>query len=300
MLGKCTFQLSRFSRFAKALTFSLGHCRLVYRLFSSAALIVSFSIVICPQYRNTLTGKAAPHIEQKPPVSLIEFVPKQYSERYNRWKKELLSVEYGRRLWANYAENPAFRLIIVVSKKEHQGAKVDDYLWEKGKLVGVTVTLGYQLDSGFPSTIKYPVLGSLTAVRKESSSADNEVLAAAKFAHELGHVEHAALEGVSFQLQNQLAQTYVERFLSNGHNATDPLLEELAARMGGLPVEIKSEREIRAEVFALRYLLERLETKAERKLLKKVEKSLEPKYKYLFSSVIEDSEIANLTRGRNY
>ena len=255
---------------------------------------------ICPQYRNSVNGEAAAFIKQKTPVTLVEIVPKQYSERYGKWKKELLSVEYGRRLWAKYAENPGFRLIVIVSKKEHQGAKVDDYVWEKGKLVGVTITLGYQLDNGFPSTVKYPVLGSLSSVKKESNPEDNEVLAAAKFAHELGHVEHAALEGVNFQLQNQLAQIYIERFLSNGRNMTDPKLEELAERMGGLPVEIKNERENRAEVFALSYLLDRLETKQERKLLKNVEKSLQPQYKYLFTSVIENAELANLTRRRIY
>ena len=307
MLGKHTLKSSRLSHFASVLTASRRYFRsavrgglksAVYRLPLSIAVIILFSTLsISPQTKNFLT-RTAPFNKSRAVVSLTELVPKQYSDRYDRWKTTLLSVEFGRRVWSRFAENPAFRLTIIVSKKQGQGAKVDEYVWEKGKLAGATVTLGGQLDYGFPSTVKYPVLGSLAAVRKDTSIRGDDMLAAAKFAHELGHIEHAALEATNFQLQNELAPIYVERFLSNGHDLSDPKLEELAERMGGAPVDIKNERENRAEVYTLRFLLDKLENKKERKFLKAVQKYLQPEFKYLFSPVINGAEYPSLTRPR--
>jgi hypothetical protein len=307
MSGKRTLKSSRLSRFTSVLTMSRRYIRsavrgglksAVYRLSLSIAVIISFSALsISSQTINSFTG-GAPSNKSRTAISLTELVPKQYSDKYDRWKRMLVSVESGRRLWSRFAENPAFRLTIMVTKKQEQGAKVDDYIWEKGRLVGATVTLGGQLDYGFPSTMKYPVLGSLAAVRNNDGMRGDDVLAAAKFAHELGHIEHAAIEATNFQLQNELAPIYVERFLSNGHDLSDPELEELAERMGGAPVDIKNERENRAEVYTLRFLLDKLENKKERKFLKAVQKYLQPEFKYLFSPVINGAEYPSLARPR--
>ena len=308
MSGKRTLKSSRLSRCASVLTESRRCLQVIVRgrlksaacrLSLSAAVVISFSALsISPQTKNSFTGAGVPFNKSRTAVSLTELIPKQYSDRYDRWKRMLISVEFGRRLWLRFAENSAFRLTVIVSKKQGQGAKVDDYIWEKEKLVGATVTLGGELDYGFPSTMKYPVLGSLAAVRKDDGMRGDDVLAAAKFAHELGHLEHAALEATNFQLQNELAPIYVERFLANGHDLNDPELEELAERMGGAPVEIKNERENRAEVYALGFLLDKLENKKERKFLKVVQKYLQPEFKYLFSPVINGADYANLTRPR--
>jgi hypothetical protein len=148
------------------------------------------------------------------------------------------------------------------------------YEWTDGKLVAATIILGHQLDRGYPSRERYPVLSSLGRFRDYSEQ--SEVLAAAKIAHEFGHINLAAsADPATYQLQNELSSVYVSHFWSNRQSVDDPQLIELAIRMGGTPDVIGAQREYEAETWALRYLLEKLATDRRRKLLKLVQQSLE-------------------------
>jgi hypothetical protein len=83
-------------------------------------------------------------------------------------------------------------------------------------------------------------------------------LAATKIAHEFGHVNRTAKgDPVLYQLQVQLMPQYNRIFLSNGRDAGDPRLVELARRMGATPVEIWEDREYWGETNAMLYLRDR-------------------------------------------
>lgn len=174
-----------------------------------AALILLFPASIYPQ-PMTSSGRAETAL--KAPGSndmLREQIPKQYGERYKRWKATLLSVEIGRRLWLRYAANPAFRLTIIVSKSERKGARVSEYQWEVGRLAAATIILGHQLDYGYPGQVYYPVLGSIPFARAGWDESADDVLAAAKIAHEFGHIDQVAnMDAVTYQLQNDLSLVY--------------------------------------------------------------------------------------------
>jgi hypothetical protein len=187
-----------------------------------------------------------------------EDIPKSYRSRYDRWKAELLSTEFGRTRWQRFAEDKEFRLNIRVSSERGMGAGTDKFEWnESGALVGATITLGPQIDDGYPTPVYYPVLNSLSP---ETLYAQNgRVLAATKLAHELGHVMQTAKADVKvLQLQNRLIPQYVSIFLKNGFNVHDKRLVDMADQMGGTPVEIWESREYWSEVDALLYLKERM------------------------------------------
>ena len=79
-----------------------------------------------------------------------------------------------------------------------------------------------------------------------------------KIAHEFGHVNRTAKDDpVLYQLQVQLMPEYNQIFLSNGRDARDPRLIELAQRMGATPVEIWEDREYWGETNAMLYLRDR-------------------------------------------
>jgi hypothetical protein len=239
----------------------------------AAVLIISLSSPARPQTKDSFVGeRLAPNVPNAC-GNLTEKVPAHYRERYDGWKAAFLSVESGRRLWLSYACDPAFRLTIAVSKDEDRGAEVvsDDYRWDGGKLVAATIVLGYQLDQDYPSQFYYPVLGSLAF----TPGLGKNLLAAAKIAHEFGHIDHTAnSDGTSYQSQNALGRVYASHFDSNGHNADDPILTDLAKRMGGTPLDICIQREYWAETYALRYLLEKLPPRKRLRLLGKVRESL--------------------------
>jgi hypothetical protein len=260
-----------------------------------AALIFSCPALIYSQPR-TSSGRVDTTLNNFGSNEVIrEQIPKQFCERYKRWKATFLSVETGRRLWLRYAANPAFRLTIIVSKSVGQGAKVDDLQWEEGRLAAATITLGHQLDYGYPGRIDYPVLGSIPFVKTRWNERADDVLAAAKIAHEFGHVDQAAnMDAATYQLQNDLSSVYSSHLLLNGHNADDPILVELASRMGGTPPEIKQQREYGAEIFSLRYLLSKLGANRCRELLRQVRKFLESEpARYSFASQIQLKALAS-------
>jgi hypothetical protein len=208
-------------------------------------------------------------------ANLREEIPEKYRERYNKWKAIFLSVESGRSLWLRYAANPTFHLTIIVSKGLGGGARTEGYEWKEGKLAAATILLGSQLDQGCPPYVYYPVLSSFAVTMNPRDSSDDDIFAAAKIAHEFGHINLAAeSNATSFQLQDRLAKVYASQLLSNGHNIDDPALMELARRMGGRPDEIGEQREYLAEMWALRYLRDKLATNRRRKLLKQLRKFL--------------------------
>jgi hypothetical protein len=188
-----------------------------------------------------------------------EDIPEKYRARFAKWKAELLATEYGKEQWQEYANNRSFVLTIKISGERKGGAGTDKFQWDdSGKLVGATITLGANLDEGYPNPIYYPVLNSL-ASEGASYSINGRILAATKISHEIGHVNQVAKANMKFlQLQNRLMPVYISIFLKNGLNTKDQKLLELAEQMGGTPVEIWESREYWSEVNAMLYLQERI------------------------------------------
>ena len=187
-----------------------------------------------------------------------EVVPEKYQGRYKEWKEEFLATEMGRRDWDMFAHNPNFTLTVVVSRDNPEGAGTGKYKWDdSGKLIAATITLGVRINEGYPNPIYYPVMNSLSP-RPSSYVVSEDILAAAKIAHEFGHLTRTSkTDPALYQLQSQLMPVYNKIFLSNGRNANDPRLIELARQMGGTPVAIWEDREYWGEANAMMYLRDR-------------------------------------------
>jgi len=187
-----------------------------------------------------------------------EDIPRKYRNHYEQWKKEFLSTEVGRREWANYSNNDHFKLTITISQSNVEGATTGTYKWnETGELVAATISLGVRLDQGFPNPVYFPVMNSLVPT-ETSHKIDGVTLAATKIAHEFGHVNRTAkVDPTIYQLQSELIPQYNQIFLSNGRDANDPRLIELARRMGGTPVEVWEDREYWGETNAMLFLSDR-------------------------------------------
>ncbi len=134
-----------------------------------------------------------------------------------------------------------------------------DFRWdEDGKLIAATIILGGKLDSGYPSSINYPITCSL-APGNLPPEVRGAILAATKMAHEFGHLDRImTMDGRLYESQNRLMVEYNEIFFENGRDAQDARLVELVDQMGGTPVSIAQDRESWAEVGALLFLQERL------------------------------------------
>jgi hypothetical protein len=229
-----------------------------------------------------------------PGGGLVESVPAKYRERYQAWKNDLLSTESGRVQWEAYASNPRFTLTVVVSDDDRHGAGTGSYKWDdSGELLAATVTLGSRIDEGYPNPIYYPVMYSLSPL-SESFTVEGNVLAAAKIAHELGHVKQAASTGGElYRLQNQLMPVYNQTLLTNGRDTRDKRLTELARRMGGTPVQVWENREYWGEVNAMLYLRERFKKEEQqRALFTRVRRTVEqyaPDYAERFEQVTQQN-----------
>lgn len=188
-----------------------------------------------------------------------EIVPDKYLKKYSRWKSEYLSTEAGRRQWGRYAGDENFSLTITVSPELGGGGVVGGYRWDvSGRLVAATINLGSDLEGGALSPFYYPVTSAL-APANEPERVSGQLLAAAKMAHEFGHINRAAeADAAVYQLQNELMASYAKIFEDSRYNAKDPRLLELARRLGGTPSEIKKGREHGAEANTLIFLKERL------------------------------------------
>src|ERR1700675_4296788 len=197
-----------------------------------------------------------------------EQVPEKYAARYQHWKQEFLATETGRQQWASYQNNPDFTLTVVITRDNPEGGNTGNYEWnEDGTLVAATITLGCRLDEGVPNPVYFPVMNSLLPT-DTTRNIGGETLAATKIAHEFGHVNRTAKgDAVLYQLQVQLMPQYNRIFLTNGRNANDPRLIELAQRMGATPVEIWEDREYWGETNAMLYLRDRFADEGFRCLL---------------------------------
>src|SRR6266404_6875188 len=191
--------------------------------------------------------------------TLREIIPAKYHKRYLRWRNDFLSTASGHEQWERYSLNPGFTLTITVSPEEAEGARVMDFIWDdSGKLSGATIILGSKLDSGYPSSITYPITCSL-APGNLPPEVKGTILAATKLAHEFGHLNRTmSMDGRFYQLQNRLMIEYNQIFYANGRTTLDPQLIELANEIGGTPVSIAQDRESWAEMGAILYLRERL------------------------------------------
>ena len=192
-------------------------------------------------------------------TGIKEVVPADARQRYESWKAELLSTEFGRRQWKAYAERQDFLLTIVVSRDRKFGAGTDDFEWDDdGDLIAARITLGRNLDKGYPDPVYYPVMNSLAAYNG-LYEVDGGILASTKIIHEIAHVNFTAeTNAATFRRQNKLIESYNEIFLRNGYNIGDPRLVALADELGAKPIEIWEDREYRSEVSAMQYLVERM------------------------------------------
>lgn len=196
-----------------------------------------------------------------------EDISDKYKARYQEWKNEFLSTEIGRKQWKTYEHNERFTLIITVSNQGRKGAGTSEYKWnEAGELIAATITLGSRIDEGFPDPIYYPVMSALA--HTEPSVFNSNMLAAAKIAHEFGHVKQAAImDAALYRLQNELIPVYNKILLSNGRNTRDSKLLDLTKQMGGTPVQIWEDREYWGEANAMLYLRDRITKSSEQRAL---------------------------------
>jgi hypothetical protein len=226
-------------------------------------------------FANSAKPAENPHFSNS--GGIREQVPEKYAARYQLWKQEFLATETGRQQWASYQNNPDFTLTVVMTRDNPEGGNTGNYEWnEDGKLVAATITLGCRLDAGVPNPVYFPVMSSLLPT-ETSRNISGETLAATKIAHEFGHVNRTAKgDPILYQLQIQLMPQYNRIFLSNGRNAGDPRLTELAQRMGATPVEIWEDREYWGETNAMLYLRDRFAEDAFRCLLfSRIKRSLD-------------------------
>jgi hypothetical protein len=227
-----------------------------------------------------------------------EDVPDKYLPHYNQWKQEFLSTEVGRREWAFYSNNSHFNLTIEISRENPEGATTGNYKWnEAGELVAATITLGIRLNVGFPDPVYFPVMNSLVPT-DTSFKIDENTLAAAKIAHEFGHVNRTGkVDPALYQLQGQLIPQYNKIFLSNGRDSSDPHLIALAARMGGTPVEVWEDREYWGETNAMLFLSDRFAENSFRCLLfSRIKRSVDmyaKDYEQRFLSVVQSTPSSN-------
>lgn len=188
-----------------------------------------------------------------------EDVPAKYRPRFEKWKAELLSTNFGRADWERYSKRSDFTLTIKVTNDRGKGAGTDKFKWDdRGNFIGATITLGADLDEGYPTPVYYPVLNSLSPIGIPFSI-DGRILAATKLSHEIGHVNQVAEANVAaIQLQNKLMPQYYSIFLNNGRNSNDEKLLDIVDKIGGTPIEIWESREYWSEVNAMLFLHERL------------------------------------------
>ncbi len=230
---------------------------------------VSAETLIAEYHGSKLpTGRAIKSAPGERSEGIKEIIPAKYLSRYLEWKKEFLKTEMARKEWELYDHTPDFTLTIQISRDNAKGASTSNYVWnDSGKLVSATITLGSQIEEGYPNPIYYPVMNSLMPF-ESSMPVSQEVLAAVKIAHEFGHLNRAVDANPKlYQLQMELIPLYNKLFLSNGRDANDPRLLEMAQKMGGTPVEIWEDREYWGETNAMVFLRDKFSEDNRRCLL---------------------------------
>ena len=210
-------------------------------------------------------------------AGIQEVIPDKYQKRYDEWKSEFLTTDIGKAQWEMYAHHPRLKLTITISTNNSEGAGSGKYKWnEAGELVAATISLGSRIDQGFPTSVYYPVMNALEPFESSKLIGGN-TLAAAKIAHEFGHImKISSTRQELYTLQVQLVPIYNKIFLSNGHNVNDPRLVEIAKKIGGNPVEIWEDREYWGEANAMLFLRDRVEKeKFHCRLFAKIKRAVE-------------------------
>jgi len=204
--------------------------------------------------RPLAAGSAA-----RPAGGIREQISAKDKLRFQEWKDEFLSTDTGVREWDTYAYDQRLVLTITTSTDNRYGAGIGHYEWDNsGHLVAATITLGSRLDEEYPEPVYYPVVNALRQ-GEFRYSISRSVLAAAKMAHEFGHLSRMiATDATFYRLQSELVPSYNAIIRNNGWNPRDPRLVELARRMGGTPVEIWEDREYWGEANAMLYLRDRI------------------------------------------
>jgi len=187
-----------------------------------------------------------------------EVIPAKYEKRYEEWKAEFLSTDIGKAQWDMYAHHPHIVLTITINGNS-KGAGSGKYKWnDSGELVAATISLGSEIERGYPSSVYYPVMNALEPFENQRLI-DGSMLAATKLAHEFGHVmKISSVPRSLYDLQIQLVPVYNKIFLSNGYNVNDPRLVDIAQKIGGNPVQIWEDREYWGEANAMLFLRDRV------------------------------------------
>jgi len=208
---------------------------------------------------TTLAGPFTAHPTARADAGIREVISARDKARYQVWKDEFLSTETGRREWQAYAQDTRLLLTITTSTDNRYGALIGHYEWNRsGQLSAATITFGDRLDQEYPDPVYYPVMNAL----KHGEFPDvlgGSVLAAAKVAHEFGHLSRMiATDADVYRVQTELIPSYNAIMKDNGRNARDPRVQDLVRRMGGTPVEIWEDREYWGETNAMLYLGDRI------------------------------------------
>jgi len=239
-------------------------------LFVAAICLAAFPVSL-----NAETAKSTPAAPAT--GGLREVIDPRYKARYEVWKEEFLSTDIGRAQWNMYSQHPHLLLTITVSAANVNGAGSGKYKWnDQGELIEATISLGRELDQGYPSSVYYPVMNALEPF-EQRQLISGTVLAATKIAHEFGHVmKIASTPQELYHLQLQLVPVYNKIFLSNGYNVNDPRLVEIAKKMGGNPVELWEDREYWGEANAMLFLRDRVsKEKFHCRLFNKIKRAVE-------------------------
>src|SRR5437016_9270966 len=146
-------------------------------------------------------------------AGIREVIPDKYQKRYDEWKTEFLSTDIGKAQWEMYAHHPRLVLTITITSSNREGAGSGKYKWnEAGELVSATITLGNHIDQGFPTSVYYPVMNALEPFESSKLISGN-TLAAAKLAHEFGHImKISSTRQELYTLQVQLVPVYNKIF----------------------------------------------------------------------------------------
>jgi len=171
---------------------------------------------------------------------------------YQKWKKVLMETQSGRALLAKW-NDLALTVHIVMGENSGgpAGATTTDFIFDRrGKLISAKIVLGKDFAKSAPLNVAdYPVLSSLS---DDGHNINREVRGLAFLAHEFGHVEFARMGGVAFQRQNQLLREHNAGYANFGFDwFKRPEYRRLVAELGVAPLELRRQREVGADAFAI-------------------------------------------------
>jgi len=232
-------------------------------------LTAGFLVFVLADVGAHANARSAFETDQLPVIEIVDppadtgirvEVAEKYKVRFAKWQAELVSTDFGRAQWDRYATNRHFLLVIKVDPDHGMGAGTDKFTWDtNGNFIGATITIGSEIETGFPEPTYYPVLNAL-APDTRGPAIRSSVVAAAKISHEIGHVEQTEKANMKLmQLQSKLIPQYMSIFLKNGFDENDKRLLDLEQQIGGTPTSIWEEREYTSEIDTMRYVSQRID-----------------------------------------